>query len=410
MAVLYDVPTRSASGEPDAEGVDEALLRHRLLFVPKPTLASPAFPADVESNPIVALRRFAAEHSERVNGSWTAETSGSSLALLLGDGTKEPAIPAAPARRWYGSFVVDGHDSKQLLRALPTGVVAPLLSPTGWHPTGAVWAFVGRNEPDGLSSPTLCGKPEHVDEMREGVITMHTQLCGQKIWRLRPNPVASWASTSGEDGASSAAGVPRVAGAVPGGRIEVRCVAGDRLLIDTGLWYHETSLPPQTGCSLSIARDFSSIALGAEGAQTALAPQAMSSMQMHVVRTICRTCLTPTLTPVGAPPGTCGCMCCTTKRETRACWQSVRRSASLMHWLLVSQMADMVEVFRQKALATEAKPSMLALPPLIASAPLVPILPTARRRVDFFGNGTMASVSGRPGRHTFKRFAFSSDS
>merc|ERR1712070_1196653 len=111
--------------------------------------------------------------------------------------------------------------------------------------TGAAWAFFGRN---GQSSP-LIGKEEHVDELRPGAITLHIQISGEKLWRLRPNPdIRAWQNTT-------RGLAPRVAETVQKGRLDVLCRSGDMLFIDTGAWYHETGLPSSAFLSLSVAQD-----------------------------------------------------------------------------------------------------------------------------------------------------------
>ena len=73
------------------------------------------------------------------------------------------------------------------------------------------------------------------------------QLCGSKVWNLRPNEDGRWPS-----------------GQVPfshlRGKLRVEIKAGDMILINTRLWFHETEIPcsleARDGLSLSYARDF----------------------------------------------------------------------------------------------------------------------------------------------------------
>ncbi|CAE7312681.1 unnamed protein product [Symbiodinium necroappetens] len=44
--------------------------------------------------------------------------------------------------------------------------------------------------------------------------------------------------------------------------------------------------------------------------------------------------MTPTTPPPGAPPGTCGCQCCSQKRLEASMFRSCRRSAMLTQRLL----------------------------------------------------------------------------
>ena len=53
---------------------------------------------------------------------------------------------------------------------------------------GALWA------PTPGTDGRMVGKPEHVDQLKAGVVTMHSQLAGNKVWLLRPHPLANaWA-------------------------------------------------------------------------------------------------------------------------------------------------------------------------------------------------------------------------
>merc|ERR1711924_572480 len=113
-----------------------------------------------------------------------------------------------------------------------------------------------------------------------------------------------------------------------GGRLEVRCKAGDCLFIDTGCWYHETSLPPCTPFSLSVAKDFQEVSsMSLE----------VGSMQQYTLQQLCAKCMTPTATPRGFPPGVCGCMCCMVLLEHRYERNALRRSTLLAQKVLAMQ-------------------------------------------------------------------------
>ena len=169
---------------------------------------------------------------------------------------------------------------------------------TGWHATGTVWSFFGS------SVGPMAGKPEHVDQLRPGVITMHSQICGRKVWTLRPNSLAeSWEK------------VPML----PTERIEISCQEGDQLVLDTAAWYHATNIPGGTGFTWSIAQDFSQSEVATE----------VESVQLRISQQICQQCLTPTTPPPGSPVGTCGCWCCGQERLKLALWRSFRLSSML---------------------------------------------------------------------------------
>ena len=54
----------------------------------------------------------------------------------------------------------------------------PSALPSGMVRTGAAWAFFGSN----MDSVPLLGKPEHVDELRPGALTVHIQETTLKAW------------------------------------------------------------------------------------------------------------------------------------------------------------------------------------------------------------------------------------
>ena len=75
--------------------------------------------------------------------------------------------------------------------------------------TGTAWCFFGAN----ATSSSMQGKPEHVDQLAPGTITVHTQLCGRKVWKLRPHPLCpNWSD-----------GAPLLSASWYGGRLELVC-------------------------------------------------------------------------------------------------------------------------------------------------------------------------------------------
>ena len=128
----------------------------------------------------------------------------------------------------------------------------------------ALWFFVGRNSGD----DALPGRPPHTDEVKHDG-TYHRQLSGCKEWRVRPTEELlargrrSMASTSRGRSRkrSRAAAAEEEEGAEEddegsGEWRIVRCEAGDVLAISTRDWWHSTSLPPQAGVSVSVAREW----------------------------------------------------------------------------------------------------------------------------------------------------------
>ena len=159
----------------------------------------------------------------------------------------------------------------------------------------------------------MAGRPEHVDEVSHGG-TWHVQVSGTKTWQLRPNEQGSWpAGTS-----------PRVSGSATG-RFQVDVRAGDVLIVNTRLWFHQTEIPSTSGAadqlSLSYARDFF---LGGQDPQSCMTNIAgpvstrdirrgewfyreepvcaVQDIQSRAAVLACDHCAQPLLTEPGAPP------------------------------------------------------------------------------------------------------------
>lgn len=156
---------------------------------------------------------------------------------------------AAANERWYCSFILQGEEhAGGLLTSLPYAQPECLPDAAVAHPPVA-WVFVGRN----TNAVPLQGRGEHTDSVdHDG--TWHTQLCGVKRWRLRPNPDAGWPSG--------------VVPTIDGEHLIVDVREGDFVAVNTRLWYHATELPSTVdavdGLSISVARDF--YVRGADGA------------------------------------------------------------------------------------------------------------------------------------------------
>lgn len=180
--------------------------------------------------------------SAAFGSSFNAESSVSSAAVTLTQVLSSVASGTwhAPASSYF-SFILEpralsGRSARRLARALPIAHLAPIVGNQAQHvrPGDAVWFFVGRN---GTAEP-LDGRPEHTDDVSSDG-TWHLQVCGQKKWRLRPTEgLARRLGLSGRDWC------------------EVTCSAGDVMIINTGAWWHSTSLPQSDVLSFSYARDF----------------------------------------------------------------------------------------------------------------------------------------------------------
>ena len=117
---------------------------------------------------------------------------------------------------------------------------------------------------------------------------------------------------------------------LPCERLEVCCRPGDQLVIDTAAWYHATSIPPGTDFTWSVAQDLSSEENTIE----------LESVQLRVSHQLCQLCMTPTAEPMGSPPGTCGCDCCSQKRLNHRLWRCFRQSGLLTQRFIESSMRD----------------------------------------------------------------------
>mmetsp|Transcript_45655 Transcript_45655/g.138724 ORF Transcript_45655/g.138724 Transcript_45655/m.138724 type:complete len:498 (-) Transcript_45655:40-1533(-) len=138
-----------------------------------------------------------------------------------------------------------------------------------------LWVFFGRNDKTNYNSreppqKALEGRPEHTDSVSHDG-TWHYQLSGTKVWKLRPtqelleqmekngldeDELRSWSVGSAQkvDGGNEddRDGLREEKTPV---RVEVTCREGDVLLVNTRLWWHATTIPPQDAPSVSYARD-----------------------------------------------------------------------------------------------------------------------------------------------------------
>jgi hypothetical protein len=137
-----------------------------------------------------------------------------------------------------------------------------------------VWVFMGHHTaPSASASKALQpmrGRPEHTDSVSHAG-TWHYQCSGEKIWYVRPV----------EDSTEWQGNVPQL---VPSGQkhAEIRCKAGDVLLINTRLWWHHTHIPETTQAehrlSMSYARDFFCDACAVDSTNNALTAKAPAHM------------------------------------------------------------------------------------------------------------------------------------
>eukprot|EP00038_Savillea_parva_P013512 m.8459 g.8459 ORF g.8459 m.8459 type:complete len:372 (-) comp2540_c0_seq1:233-1348(-) len=161
-----------------------------------------------------------------------------SMSMTTGAGEAVQRLDhSGPASAWYGSFVVQ-HDATAmttLFQALP--FAEPPVK--GLCHLNCAWLFFGQNRDKAGELP---GRDEHTDKVSHDG-TWHLQLAGRKRWRVRPT--LELLDTCGD---------------LPVEGYDVVCGPGDLLIINTRLWWHQTSIPDTThaadGLSVSVARDF----------------------------------------------------------------------------------------------------------------------------------------------------------
>jgi len=112
-----------------------------------------------------------------------------------------------------------------------------------WFYETALWIFFGRNSLD--NAENLKGRTEHTDSVTHDG-TWHYQLSGTKHWTIRPSDdlverFKHQSETMKWDQRR---------------RFHITCREGDILLLNTRLWFHQTTIPPQPLPSVSYARDF----------------------------------------------------------------------------------------------------------------------------------------------------------
>lgn len=156
----------------------------------------------------------------------------------------------APKSSWYASFVVQ-HD-EEALSALLSSLPFAVAPAHGLRHLHCAWIFFGQNL-DGAGD--LAGRDEHTDKVSHDG-TWHLQLAGSKRWRVRPS----------DELLAECPELPAVG-------YDVVCEAGDLFVINTRLWWHQTSIPEteaaQDGLSLSVARDFTFISHTEDSASSA---------------------------------------------------------------------------------------------------------------------------------------------
>ena len=141
-------------------------------------------------------------------------------------------LPIAASQTSKNSSLDDDGESETKMKGNDIELMAMRHGP-------CLWFFFGRNDPEGLP---LEGRPEHTDSVSHDG-TWHFQLSGVKEWHLRPTKdlMKLGAAKSGSIDTQ-----PDAAHCVGNeGRVVIKCRKGDALIVNTRLWWHATSLPPQ---------------------------------------------------------------------------------------------------------------------------------------------------------------------
>lgn len=160
--------------------------------------------------------------------SWCIETNGGAAVSA-----NKFLCPKLTRDRAYCSFLVqkDQDSYQSMLEKLPFRGLDE------WNYETALWIFFGRNP---LGNIELAGRPDHTDSVSHDG-TFHYQLSGVKEWFVRPTeqllrqcslPISTDTAT------------------------KIECRDSDVIIVNTRLWFHRTSIPPQKYPSVSYARDF----------------------------------------------------------------------------------------------------------------------------------------------------------
>ncbi|EKX45075.1 hypothetical protein GUITHDRAFT_109119 [Guillardia theta CCMP2712] len=222
-------------------------------------------------------------------------------------------VESRTAEQSYRSFVVQGGEDDELFSDLLCSFPSlPLFEGIEMDPVA--WVFVGKNMVPGSR---MKGRPEHVDDVGASG-TVHWQVSGKKIWRLRPCLHAEWPRGSTKPS--------------PCEVIEVECEENSLLLVNTSVYYHETKIPctqdDADKVSISIAREFHLPLTDQLMVQPRmpicgrLVPPFVSlvsgSFETH--HSICAWCRTPTGISTGQKPwqsAACACLCCMMRKQIK---------------------------------------------------------------------------------------------
>ena len=181
--------------------------------------------------PLQGLRAAFEKNAEAVQKNWTVENAGQGGGRLL----TARSICNGKARltgQFYVSTILQGTDgiAGEFLQFCPTQEL-PFVTRKAWgtfEHSNPVWLFVGCN----TLNKDMQGRPEHTDDVQHSG-TWHYQLAGTKTWFIRPlSEHRDWNDRA-----------PLLRGCTS---LKVTCRAGDILVINTRLWWHQTSISATT--------------------------------------------------------------------------------------------------------------------------------------------------------------------
>jgi hypothetical protein len=183
--------------------------------------------AQMESlEPLQGLIAAFARNTESVQRHWTVENAGRVGGRLLTAQTL-----CSGKMRFSGQFYVStilqgaGGVASEFLRFCPLQELPFVKAWGAFEHSHPVWLFVGCNTAKDL---VMQGRAEHTDDVQHSG-TWHYQMAGTKDWFIRPlSEHRDWGNRA-----------PVLRGCT---RLKVRCEAGDILVINTRLWWHQTSI------------------------------------------------------------------------------------------------------------------------------------------------------------------------
>ena len=214
--VLERVPTFVAKSLTSKDALD-FYWKHQILHVRTGLGEAPA--------PLQGLHAAFEKNPDAVQRHWTMENAGRGGRLLTAK-----SICSGRSRlsgQFYASTILQGCDgvAEEFLRFCPTQEL-PFVKAWGTlEHSQPVWIFLGCN----TVGEDMQGRPEHTDDVQHSG-TWHYQTAGTKTWFIRP--LAEHRDWQGR--------APSLKNCTS---LKVTCAAGDILVINTRLWWHQTVVP-----------------------------------------------------------------------------------------------------------------------------------------------------------------------